>query len=188
VSFTTLPLLSLRLCILTLLANGSVNTFPRQRRIFGRVILYSVCVLSEESRRLVLPRTSCLYSSSIYHSSSLWLNISHSKVLYSKQGLRFSHRWLWRIVLEYTTVYFVESQPVFRRNVSPPFLPVVCYPFSPSSLTCRQLTLTKTAVWVIGYWASPPRRGYKFWGGGYWIYFIHSWFLTKKACSEGSRF
>jgi hypothetical protein len=42
-------------------SNGSVNTFPRQRRIVGGDVLYAVHVLSKESRRFVHTRTSCLY-------------------------------------------------------------------------------------------------------------------------------
>jgi hypothetical protein len=42
-----------------LLGNGSINMFPRQRGIFEGIIFYAVHVTSEESRRLVLPRTSC---------------------------------------------------------------------------------------------------------------------------------
>jgi hypothetical protein len=39
------------LCIpLSLLGNGSVNTFPRQRKIVGRVVFYTVRVVSKESR------------------------------------------------------------------------------------------------------------------------------------------
>jgi hypothetical protein len=48
------------LCIpLSLLGNNSVKTFPQQRRIFGGVVFYTVRVVTKESRRLVLPRTSC---------------------------------------------------------------------------------------------------------------------------------
>jgi hypothetical protein len=48
------------LCIpLLLLGYNSVNTFPRQRRIVGSVVVYAVRVVSKESRQLVLPRTSC---------------------------------------------------------------------------------------------------------------------------------
>jgi hypothetical protein len=43
----------------SLLGNGSVNMFPRQQGITGGVIFYAVRVVSKESRRLVLPRTSC---------------------------------------------------------------------------------------------------------------------------------
>jgi hypothetical protein len=47
-------------CIpLSLLGNNSVKTFPRQGRIVGRVVFYAIRVVSKESRRLVLPRTSC---------------------------------------------------------------------------------------------------------------------------------
>jgi hypothetical protein len=50
------------LCIpLSLLGNNSVKTFPRQWRIVGGIVFYVVGVISEESRRLVLPRTSCLH-------------------------------------------------------------------------------------------------------------------------------
>jgi hypothetical protein len=41
-----------------LLGNDSVNIFSRKRRINGGVVFYAV-VVSKESRRLVLPRTSC---------------------------------------------------------------------------------------------------------------------------------
>jgi hypothetical protein len=45
---------------LSLLGNGSVNTFPRQRRIVGGMVFYAVHVISKESRRLVIPRTSII--------------------------------------------------------------------------------------------------------------------------------
>jgi hypothetical protein len=49
------------LCIpLSLLGIGSVNTFPLQRKIVGDLVFYAVRVVSKKSRRLVLPRTSCL--------------------------------------------------------------------------------------------------------------------------------
>jgi hypothetical protein len=40
------------------LGNGSVNTFPRQRRIVGDVVFYAVRFVSKKSGRLVLPITS----------------------------------------------------------------------------------------------------------------------------------
>jgi hypothetical protein len=53
---------SVGLCIpLWFLGNNSVKTFPRQRRIFAGVVFCAVHVVSKDSRRLVLPRTSCLY-------------------------------------------------------------------------------------------------------------------------------
>jgi hypothetical protein len=49
------------LCIsLSLLGNNSVKTFPRQWRIVGGVFFYAIHVISKETRRLLLPRTSCL--------------------------------------------------------------------------------------------------------------------------------
>jgi hypothetical protein len=49
------------LCIsLSLLGNDSVETFPRQWIIVGGIVFYAVRVVSYESKRLVLPRTSCL--------------------------------------------------------------------------------------------------------------------------------
>jgi hypothetical protein len=52
--------LLVRLCIpLSLLCNGSERTFPRQRRIIGGVIFYANPVVSRESKRLILPRTTC---------------------------------------------------------------------------------------------------------------------------------
>jgi hypothetical protein len=56
------------MCIpLSELGNGSVKCYrgneytPNNRRIVGRVVFYAVCVVSKESRRLVLRKTSCLY-------------------------------------------------------------------------------------------------------------------------------
>jgi hypothetical protein len=40
---------------LSLLGNGSVNTFQRQRRIVGTIVFYAI------RRRSVLPRTSCYF-------------------------------------------------------------------------------------------------------------------------------
>jgi hypothetical protein len=49
------------LCIpLSLLSNGSVNTFPRQQGIAGGVFFYAVYVVSKESSRFILPRTSSI--------------------------------------------------------------------------------------------------------------------------------
>jgi hypothetical protein len=45
---------------LSLLGNGLLNTFSRQRGIVGGVAFYAISVVSEESRRLVLPRISHL--------------------------------------------------------------------------------------------------------------------------------
>jgi hypothetical protein len=44
---------------LSLLSNGLVSTNPQRRRIVGSVIFCAVCVVSKESRRLVLARTYC---------------------------------------------------------------------------------------------------------------------------------
>jgi hypothetical protein len=56
------PLISLRvhMCIpLLLLANGSAKMLQWQQGIIGGTVLYAVHVISKESRRLVIPRTSC---------------------------------------------------------------------------------------------------------------------------------
>jgi hypothetical protein len=56
-------------CIhLPLLDNNSVKTFPPHRRAVGGVVFYAVRVLSKESRRLVLPRTSFC---------KVWYTINH---------------------------------------------------------------------------------------------------------------
>jgi hypothetical protein len=47
---------------LSLLGNSLVKTFPRQRRIVGGVVFYAVHVVSKESRLLVLPETSFIFS------------------------------------------------------------------------------------------------------------------------------
>jgi hypothetical protein len=44
-----------------LIGNYLVKTFPRQGRIIGGVVFYAVRVVLNESRLLVLPRTSCLF-------------------------------------------------------------------------------------------------------------------------------
>jgi hypothetical protein len=43
----------------SLLSNGLVNTFLRQRGIVGGTVFYVAHVMSKESMQLVLPRTSC---------------------------------------------------------------------------------------------------------------------------------
>jgi hypothetical protein len=44
------------MCIaLSLLGNGSVNTFSRQSKSVGRVVFYEVRIISKECKRLVLP-------------------------------------------------------------------------------------------------------------------------------------
>jgi hypothetical protein len=68
----------LDLCIpLPLLGKNSAKTFPLQRRIVGDVF-YAVRIAPKESRRLVLPRTSCLISNNnktISMYISLWNEI-----------------------------------------------------------------------------------------------------------------
>jgi hypothetical protein len=60
----------LDLCIpLLLLGNNSVKTFPRHGKSVGRGVFYAVCVVSKESRRLVLPRDSC----SFFSQKNQWL-------------------------------------------------------------------------------------------------------------------
>jgi hypothetical protein len=50
------------LCVpLSLLGNGSVKTFPRQRRLVAGVVFYAVRVVSKENKLLVLPRSFCFY-------------------------------------------------------------------------------------------------------------------------------
>jgi hypothetical protein len=49
------------LCIpASFLCHNSVNTFPQQREIFGDIVFYAVRVVSKETWRLVLTRTSGL--------------------------------------------------------------------------------------------------------------------------------
>jgi hypothetical protein len=63
-----------RLCIpLSLLGNNSVKTFLRQRKIVGGVVFNAVHVVSKESMRVVLPRTSCFISSSAELSNYLYI-------------------------------------------------------------------------------------------------------------------
>jgi hypothetical protein len=55
ISYTVRVISKQSLCIpLSLLSNGSANTFPRQRRILGGVIFHTVRVVSKESRQWVL--------------------------------------------------------------------------------------------------------------------------------------
>jgi hypothetical protein len=59
------------MCIpLSLRGNGSVKTFPRQRRIVGGADFYAVRVVSKEIRRSVLRRTSCFRRSILKQSQS----------------------------------------------------------------------------------------------------------------------
>jgi hypothetical protein len=46
--------------LLSLLANSSVNTFLRQRGFIGGLLFVYAILVSKESRRLILPRISCL--------------------------------------------------------------------------------------------------------------------------------
>jgi hypothetical protein len=61
--------------------NNSIKTFPRQRRFVGVVIFCTVLVVSKESRRLVLPRTS--WSVWCCLSWSYWLSNYITNVTYS---------------------------------------------------------------------------------------------------------
>jgi hypothetical protein len=61
---TIVGLVCLCVCLrilLSFLGNNSVETFPRQQRIFGKFVFYAVRIISKESRRPVLPRISCFY-------------------------------------------------------------------------------------------------------------------------------
>jgi hypothetical protein len=59
------------MCIsLSLLRNSSVKTSPRQRRIVGGVVFYAIRVVSKESRRLVLPRTSTSFKGATHGTRS----------------------------------------------------------------------------------------------------------------------
>jgi hypothetical protein len=64
---------------LSLLDNNSVKTFPRERRIVGGVVFYAARVVSKESRRLVLPRTSWygtyFFRSLLIPSLLIWSNL-----------------------------------------------------------------------------------------------------------------
>jgi hypothetical protein len=50
---------------MSLVGNNSLKTFSRQQRIVGGVVFYVVRVVWKETRRLVLPSTSCLF---MFHS------------------------------------------------------------------------------------------------------------------------
>jgi hypothetical protein len=58
---------SIKCILLSLLGRNSVKTFPRQRRIEG-IAFYCAHVVSNDSRRLVLPRTCFLF-----HMFVVWL-------------------------------------------------------------------------------------------------------------------
>jgi hypothetical protein len=47
---------------LSLIGNGSVNIILWQWKIFRCVVFYAICVVSKESKRLVLPRTFCFFT------------------------------------------------------------------------------------------------------------------------------
>jgi hypothetical protein len=49
---------SLSVFLLSLIVNGSISMFQRQRRIVGGFVFYAVRVVSKESRLSVIPRTS----------------------------------------------------------------------------------------------------------------------------------
>jgi hypothetical protein len=60
------------LCLpLSLLGHNSIKTFPRHRKIVGGVVFYAIHVWNE-SRRLVLPRTSILITYGWSHCLSAW--------------------------------------------------------------------------------------------------------------------
>jgi hypothetical protein len=84
---------------LSLLGNGLVNMIPsyvawqrfdkqypattntrNNRRIVGSVVSYAVRVVSKESMRLVLPRTSCL----LFHSQHVWAQIGHHQMIHEE--------------------------------------------------------------------------------------------------------
>jgi hypothetical protein len=70
----------------SLLGNGSVNTFPRQPRIVGGVVFYAARVVSKESRPSVLNRTYCFFLHFlfiVFHAGSLRPRLSFSQHLSS---------------------------------------------------------------------------------------------------------
>jgi hypothetical protein len=99
------PSVCVCMCIpLSLLGRGTVRTLPRHeytrsnRRISGRVVFDAVRVISKESSRLVLPRTSC----SNYHHLSCFLFVGVAELTYKEQDL----------ASEVTFWYFAARVPV----------------------------------------------------------------------------
>jgi hypothetical protein len=67
-AFIKVESLGLSVYPLSLLDNNFVKTFQRQRRTIGSVVFHVIRIVSKESRRSVLPRTSCyIYSFIIKH-------------------------------------------------------------------------------------------------------------------------
>jgi hypothetical protein len=64
--------------LLSLLRNGSLNTFPQQQGIVGSIVFYEVRVVSKEIRRSVLPRNSCCFRGRqlifVFHKARLTLS------------------------------------------------------------------------------------------------------------------
>jgi hypothetical protein len=75
--------------------HGSIYT-RNNRRIAGQVVFYAIRVLPKESRRLVLPRTSCFVLSS--PSTPILFFLAFFILVLSFLDLRFSQRWLWWII------------------------------------------------------------------------------------------
>jgi hypothetical protein len=128
----SLPLicLSVRVSLLPLLRNGSVNvpaaTNTRNNgRIFGRVVFYEVLV-SQESMRLILLRTSCFWRfepacSKLYIKLALLLitvfillNVSLSLSLYDSTGLWTLAVFQFLIVYTVSRIPWMGDQPIVR--------------------------------------------------------------------------
>jgi hypothetical protein len=87
---------------------NSLKTFSRQRRIVRGVVFCAVRVVSQESRRLILLRMSRFLTSGRRRDTS-FKDTGEKQISYEDFYL-----------LGYNAMQFVESQPIFRRNMSPP--------------------------------------------------------------------
>jgi hypothetical protein len=85
-------------CIpLSLLGNNSVKTFPRQRTV-GGVVFSAVHVVSKESWRLVLPRTSCyilpLHVSIVYITVRWFINRTYNHSIANEKWSNFYNKYM----------------------------------------------------------------------------------------------
>jgi hypothetical protein len=116
------------MCILlSLLGKGSVKSYrgneykSNNRSIVGGVVFYAVRVVSKESRRLVLPRTSYLFSSFPHTSKSGKFATRRGDIFLSQQRVqaRYRHKFKFKLILwlSFLCVIRVSLAPHLHRNV-----------------------------------------------------------------------
>jgi hypothetical protein len=103
--------LSLFPCIpLSFLDNGSVNTFPRQRRIVGGVVFCAVHVVSKESRQ---SPQNFVFEILSYLCSRPWRPVGLWDVEASTFSRQSAHRWRWGCQLYVPVALYPQEDSLY---------------------------------------------------------------------------